>query len=132
MKKIFVSTLVAGLFFTACDDKNSQAANNPSATTNSNANNNRTGDCYVWLYDGDNFTDDNVQISGPGEFANLKTVPNTDKDWDDEADAMKVGPATTVTIWEDQNFQGRSATFNAGQELPDLEFEPRSIKIKCD
>lgn len=87
--------------------------------------------CYVQLYDGDNFTDDTFKLKGPGKFKSLKNLPGADKDWDDEADALKVGSSATVTIYSEENFEGESKELKGGAEEPDLAFEPRSIKISC-
>lgn len=139
MKKILIS-VAAALMLMACSnnlknktsngtDAGITTANNPDV----NASHSETGadDCYVWLFDGDNFTDDKVQITGPAELSSLKSVPGSTKDWDDEADALKVGPSSTVTIWKDQNFQGESVSFQGGEEIPKLKFEPKSLKIMC-
>lgn len=112
--------MIPALLFFGCKKDEDKDPNDPD------------GSCYVHLYDGDNFTDDNVIVKGPAEFSSLKRLPNSNKDWSDEADALKVGPNTTVTIWSEEDFKGESATFQAGAEEPDLDHEPRSMKITCN
>lgn len=88
-------------------------------------------DCYVQLFDGDNFKDDNITIDGPGEFSTLENLSGANKDWNDEADSFKAGKNTTITFWTKTNFEGDSITFEKGAEVPSVD-EPSSMKIKCD
>lgn len=89
------------------------------------------GDCYVHLFDGDNFTDDNIVVKGPGEFSDLKNLPGAKKDWDDEADSFKSGKNTTVTFYSEPGFQGESVTYKNGDQKSSMD-EPRSMKIVCN
>lgn len=88
------------------------------------------GNCYVHLYDGDNFKDDDIIIEGEGEYADLSDLPGSNgKDWTDEADSFKVGENTTVTAWTAKNFEGDSIVYEAG-EYASVD-EPYSLKIVC-
>lgn len=113
--------LIFGVALTSCgsDDDSVSTPSDPS------------GSCYIHLFDGDNFTDDNIVIQGEGEYADLSDLPGSDgKDWTDEADSFKVGENTTVTAWTQTNFQGDSIVYTSG-DYPSVD-EPYSLKIKCD
>jgi|LSQX01.3.fsa_nt_gb hypothetical protein len=86
--------------------------------------------CYVHLFDGENYKGDNIIIDGPGEFANLKSLPGTRKDWDDEADSFKSGENTTVIFWTRTDFRGDSIVYKNGAKKASID-EPRSMKIIC-
>lgn len=88
-------------------------------------------ECYVQLFDGDNYTDDNIIVKGPGEFADLSKLPGAYKNWDDEADSFKSGKNTTVTFYSEPNFEGESVTYKNGAQEPSID-EPRSMKIVCN
>lgn len=86
--------------------------------------------CYIHLYDGDNFKDDNLKVEGPAEYADLDDLPGADgKNWTDEADSFKIGKDATVTVWYEKDFEGGSKEYTAG-EYPSAD-EPYSLKITC-
>lgn len=86
------------------------------------------GAYWVQLFDGDNFTDDNIIIDEEGEYADLSDLPGSDgKDWTDEADSFKVGDSTTVVAWTKRNFEGDSKVYEAGK-YKSVD-EPYSMKI---
>lgn len=87
--------------------------------------------CSVQLFDGDNFTDDYVIINGPGDFSNLRNLSGTNKDWDDEADALIVGSRASVKVWSKNDFKGKSATFGPNSEIADLDIDIKSLEISC-
>lgn len=87
--------------------------------------------CYVRLYDGDNFTDEQIVVNGPGSFSDLKNLPGANENWSGDADALKTGPKSTVTVWPEEGFKGTSATFDAGAEIPKLQIDIKSMKIVC-
>lgn len=104
------------LLFSACDkDKDDEIPAN---------------ECFVQLFDGDDYTDDHFTIREPGDYPDLSNLPGTDKNWDDEADSFKSGSKTTVTFWTEKNFGGDSITYQNGAEMPSID-EPRSMKISC-
>lgn len=88
--------------------------------------------CSVHLWDGKNFSDSDIVIRGPGKFGNLRDLPGANgKDWNDEADSLKVGSAATVKAWKKKDFQGASQTYGPGSEHPKLDDEPSSLEISC-
>ena len=117
---LFIFLLFSAAFISCSsdDDNGDNSGNTPDS-------------CYVHLFDGDNFTDDNIIIDGEGEYADLDDLPNSDgKNWTDEADSFKVGENTVLTTWTKTNFEGDSTIYEAG-EYPSEE-EPYSLKITCD
>lgn len=74
-------------------------------------------DCYVQLFDGDNFTDESVTIKSPGEFSDLSNLLGSHTDWTDEADSFKVGKNTTVRIYTEKDFKGESKTCKGGNKI---------------
>lgn len=91
-------------------------------------------DCYVHLFDGDDFDEDdsNFILTEPGRYEDLRDLPGADKDWSDEADSLKVGPSATVTIWSEPGFSGTETKLEAGSEEPDLDDEPESLELECN
>lgn len=87
--------------------------------------------CGVQLFDGENYKDDFANLDGSGSYANLNNLPNTDINWDNEADAIKTGTNSTVTLWDHVNFQGDSLVLQPGSEEPKLNFSMRSMRIVC-
>ena len=90
--------------------------------------------CYVHLFDDDNFDDDddNDIIYGAGKWGNLQNLPDaTETDWGGDADSLKVGPTATVNVWENENFQGSSQTFEPNTQKPKLDIEFKSMEITC-
>lgn len=86
--------------------------------------------CSVRLFDGDHFSDDSIEITKPGRYANLKKLPGAKQDWTDEADSLKVGAGATVTIWEHEGFKGASKTYQPGSEVPSVD-EASSLELRC-
>ena len=91
-------------------------------------------ECFIHLFDGDNFdeSDDNFQLTEPGDYENLADLPGADKDWTDEADSLKVGQSATVTIYSEEGFEGQSQDLDPGTELADVDDEPQSLKMTCN
>lgn len=116
--------VLAAFFFTSC-------SNNDDNHNNSDDNAGGSEGCYVHLYDGDNFKDDNFIVKGEGDYSDLSKLSGTDKDWNDEADSFKIGKNATVTMWTKTNFEGDSIVYKGGTEKASAE-EPSSMKIKCN
>src|SRR5699024_2435237 len=114
----FLTLLVFVAFLISSCDKKDDNDNEPD------------GDCFVQLFDGDNYTDDHFTIRDAGDYPNLSNLPGADKDWDSEADSFKSGTNTTVTFWSERNFMGDSVTYQNGAQESVMN-EPRSMKITC-
>ena len=96
--------------------------------------------CYVRLFDGDDFdeNDDNLRVAGPAEYESLKNLPDADgKNWNDEADSFEYGAGTIVTLYVGEDFEGEIGTYDDadGGRVNDkthAEYEePSSMKIDC-
>ena len=111
-------------FFILISRNDSDKKNDPPSTPSPES------ECYVHLFDGENFTDDIIIVEGPGNFPNLENLPDADKNWSNEADSFKSGKNTIVTLWTDTNFEGDAIVFEKGTEEPSID-EPRSMKIRC-
>lgn len=110
------------------------AASTPSQASNPGSTPAATADgCYVHLFDSDNFkeSDDHYRLTQPGRYADLDNLPGATKNWTDEADSIKVGPAATVTIWSATGFGGSSMQLDPGSQHPDLDSEPYSLEMTC-
>lgn len=120
-------TEVQGSEGTAGDDTAS------TTTPGTDGNGDGDGDCFVHLYDSDDFdaSDDNYKLTEEGRYATMDDLPGADKDWADDADSIEVGDGATVTIWEQENFEGASQELDAGSQHPDIE-EPSSIELSCN
>jgi len=88
--------------------------------------------CYVHLFDGNNFEDDNAIIRGPGKWGNLRNLPSASGvEWEGDADSLKVGSSATVKVWADENFQGASQTFGPSARSANIDHEFKSMEISC-
>lgn len=90
------------------------------------------GQCSVHLFDADDFdaSDDNFELTEAGKYKDLSDLPGAGDDWTDEADSIKVGSGTNVTIWSEPNFKGKSQKLKPGSKHSGLD-EPSSMKVTC-
>lgn len=93
------------------------------------------GDCWARLHTEDNFRGDQLSLVGPVDMPNMRTPFG--RDWSGEFESIAIGPKATVTVYDNENYQQRAATFKPGQKVPELDeklgfFEQiRSVKIAC-
>ena len=91
--------------------------------------------CWARLYDGQNFSGNQLSLVGPVDMPNMRTAFGTD--WSGEFDSIAVGPRATVTVYDNENYGQRVAKFQPSQRVADLGdkmgfFEDiRSLKIAC-
>lgn len=91
--------------------------------------------CWARLYDGANFQGDQLTVVGPADMPNMRTAFGTD--WSGSFDSVQVGPKATVSVYDNENYTQKVATYKAGQRIADLDekrgmFEDiRSLKIAC-
>lgn len=88
--------------------------------------------CSVRLYDGDNFTDDSILISGAGRYGDLSKLPGASKDWTREADSFKLGSGASMTAWPEANFAGAPKQYEVGTQEPSADPEPGSLELTCE
>lgn len=93
------------------------------------------GECWARLYTDENFHGDQLSLVGPVDMPNMRTPFG--RDWSGEFESIAVGPKATVTIYDNENYAQKAATFKAGQRVPKLDkklgfFEQvHSVKIAC-
>lgn len=91
--------------------------------------------CWARLYDGDHFEGNQLSLVGPVDMPTMKTAFGTD--WGGEFDSIQVGPKATVTVYDNENFRDKAATFKPGQRVAELDDkmgwfqDVRSLKIAC-
>ena len=74
--------------------------------------------CWARLYDGQNFQGNQLTVVGPTDMPNMRTAFGTD--WSGEFDSVQVGPKATLTLYDNENYREKAATFIASQKVPDL------------
>lgn len=91
--------------------------------------------CWARLYDGQNFQGNQLTVVGPTDMPNMRTAFGTD--WSGEFDSAQIGPKATVTVYDNENYTQKVATFKPNQRIADLDerrgfFEDiRSLKVAC-
>jgi hypothetical protein len=91
--------------------------------------------CWARLYDGDNYRGNLLTVVGPADMPNMRTAFGTD--WSGSFDSVQIGPKATVTVYDNENYAQKVATFQPNQRVADLDerrgfFEDiRSLKIAC-
>ena len=90
-------------------------------------------DCFVELFDSDNFdeNDDHIKVTEAGKYEDLTSLPGANEDWTDEADSIRVGGGATVTIWPEKNYSGQSQTLEAGSENASID-GAASLELTCE
>ena len=91
--------------------------------------------CWARLYDSTNFQGNQLSLVGPVDMPNMRTAFGTD--WSGQFDSIEVGPKATLTVYDNENYKQKAATFKPGQKVKDLDekmgtFEQiRSAKVAC-
>ena len=93
-----------------------------------------SGGCWARFYGDQNFKGETLTLSGPGDFAHLKTsYANVLRKWD----SVAIGPKTTLTAYDNDSFTQPVATFKPGQRIADLDDKlgflenVRSARMAC-
>ncbi|MFO0572413.1 MAG: DUF4403 family protein [Polyangia bacterium] len=91
--------------------------------------------CYVQVYEDSDFRGDTDKLCGPLRVPNMRGLPGAKKrDWGDKIDSLKVGPKARVKVWEDENFEDSTRTFEPNSspaQLGDMGDNIDSIQIDC-
>jgi hypothetical protein len=91
--------------------------------------------CWARLYEDENFQGNQLSLIGPQDMSNMRTAFGTD--WSGDFESIQVGPRATVTVYDNENYGQKAATFKPNQKVPELSnrlgfFEQiRSLKINC-
>jgi hypothetical protein len=92
--------------------------------------------CWARLYDGQNFSGDNLSLIGPIEMPNMRTAFG--RDWSGEFDSVAVGPNAQLTVYDNEDYSQRVSSFEPGQKIANLGGElgffeqVRSLKLACN
>ena len=91
--------------------------------------------CWARLYDSTDFRGNTLALVGPVDMANMRTAFGTD--WSGQFDSIAVGPKARLTVYDNENYGEKAATFKPGQKVADLDekmglFENiSSVKVAC-
>jgi hypothetical protein len=91
--------------------------------------------CWARLYDSTNFHGNQLSLVGPVDMPNMRTAFGTD--WSGQFDSIAVGPKARLTVYDNENYAQKAATFKPGQKVADLDekmglFENiSSVKVAC-
>lgn len=91
--------------------------------------------CWARLYDSTNFEGNQLSLVGPVDMPNMRTAFGTD--WSGQFDSIAVGPKARLTVYDNENYGQKAATFKPGQKAADLDekmgtFENiSSVKVAC-
>jgi hypothetical protein len=91
--------------------------------------------CWVRLHDSTDFKGNQLSLVGPIDMPNMRTAFGTD--WSGQFDSIEVGPKARVTVYDNENYKQKSASFEPGAKVRDLDekmgtFEQiRSAMVAC-
>ena len=91
--------------------------------------------CWARLYQGERYGGEALTLVGPAEVANLAT--DWGFKWEPRFHSVVVGPRATLQVFDNTQFRDRTATFKAGQHLPQLNDTMgifrniRSVRVSC-
>lgn len=131
----------------ASRDKGSSAAGGTSAEANANAPMivlvpmvvatapDFSNGCWARLYDSTDFRGNTLALVGPVDMPDMRTAFGTD--WSGQFDSIAVGPKARLTVYDNEDYGEKAATFKPGQKVADLDekmgtFENiSSVKVAC-
>ena len=76
-------------------------------------------------------------LVGPIDIPTTRPATVTGLELGRNYDSVAVGPAATLTVWDNENYRDKTATFKSGQKVADLNkkggyFEEfKSLKVTC-
>jgi hypothetical protein len=91
--------------------------------------------CWAQLFLHENFAGTALTLQGPAQVENV--ARDWGFPWDPLYESVRVGPAATLTVYEETMFRDRTAVFGAGRAIADLDdvmgiFRSiRSVKLRC-
>jgi hypothetical protein len=91
--------------------------------------------CWMRLYDQDNFQGDRFTLVGPVAMANLRGPFG--QDWENKIESIETGPKGAVTIYDAEEFRGKSAQIGPDKRVPDFTEKTglfdnfKSLRIDC-
>ncbi len=72
-------------------------------------------DCWVELYQENDYTGAHIRLNGPVRMANLRDVQG--ENWESRIDSLKVGPKANLKVYENTDFK---LTLKEMAKYPDL------------
>lgn len=94
-----------------------------------------TTGCWARLYRGDNFSGERIMVAGPVDLPKSELPPSFR--WGGSFDSLEVGPRATLTAFDNEDYTDRSAVFEPGLRVPDLDEKLghlekiRSLRLTC-
>jgi len=94
-----------------------------------------TTGCWARLFRGENFTGEGITVAGPVDLPKSELPPAFQ--WGGSFDSLEVGPKATLTAFDNEDYTDRSAVFEPGLRVPDLDEKLgqlekiRSLRITC-
>ena len=95
----------------------------------------RSGGCWARLYPDENYKGDVFLLTGPIDIPKGRVG---DFDWGRKYESLVVGPDATLTVYDNEFFKDKVATFEQGHRAPELDrklglFENiRSLTLSCE
>ena len=90
--------------------------------------------CYIQVWDAPLLAGTSDFINGPRDYPTLRDLPGG-RLWNNRIRSAAAGPAATVTLWTDDNFQGVSLTLTPDtqyRQLPaSVTGQVESMNIVC-
>jgi Beta/Gamma crystallin len=94
-----------------------------------------SGSCWAQLYPQKSFHGTALTVTGPADLPNLP--PHWGFPWEPRYESLSVGAAASISLYDDTQLHDRTATFNAGTRVEDLDRQMglfrriRSLSVKC-
>ena len=91
--------------------------------------------CFVQVWEQPSFAGLSDYVNGPRRYPTLRDMPGR-RDWRNRIRSLKVGPASVVTLWSQENFTGttlRASRNVAHAALPEeWAGQVESMSVECD
>lgn len=93
--------------------------------------------CWARLYDGNNYRGKVLALTGPIDIPNMEPGAITGAELFRNFDSVLVGPKATLTVWDNNDYEDKMASFKPGARVPDLGSrtsyfsEIHSLKLSC-
>ena len=94
----------------------------------------RAGGCWARLYPDENYKGDVLLLAGPLDVPKARVG---DFDWGRKYESLVVGPDAILTVYDNEFFKDKAATFEQGKRAPKLDKKlglfktPRSLTLSC-
>lgn len=80
-----------------------------------------TPDCWVQIFEDEDFGDNTLIVWGPAQYNNLRDLPNgNNKNWGDQIDSLITGPSCWLQVFADEDFEDTSEWFGPNSQIRHL------------